>query len=72
MENWKDDWKGTKKEQISILESVLKDIKDANFKELSDKDFNKLFAEAIYRNLVISELTEMMCFIYNDGIMEDE
>lgn len=63
MGNWKEEWKGTKKEQRELIEEVLQDIKAQHFEEMNQADFNKLFNDAFCRTLVQSELSEMMLYI---------
>lgn len=58
-----DDWKGTKKELLEVVEYVIKGIKEESYSDMSDKDFNKLFLEAFTRNLVQNELADTMEYI---------
>ena len=47
MSDWETEWKGTKSEQDIIIKEITAYLKSRHFKEISDKKFNKLFAEAL-------------------------
>ncbi len=67
MSNWKEEWKGTKKEQRELIEEVLQDIKAQHFEDMNQADFNKLFNDAFCRTLVQAELVEMMLYIVENN-----
>ena len=61
-----EEWKGTQQEQKELVSVVLAQIKEEHFSEMSNKDFNKIFAEAFCRNMVQSELIGMMLYRKED------
>lgn len=63
-----DEWKGTKKEVTVLIDFIMNNIKNEYYDEvnITDKDFNKLFCEALTRNLVQNELVETMTYIYEN------
>lgn len=64
------EWKGTKKEVYQVIDCVMESIKES-YPDLSNKKFNKLFCEAIIRNIVQNEIAEMMAYINDNETVKD-
>ena len=60
------DWEGTKVERTETIDYILQDIYCKYFSDMSRRNFNRLFLEAFARNLVQSELREMMAYIVEE------
>lgn len=65
-----DEWKGTRKELINVIDYIMNDIKETYYNDvnITDKDFSKLFLEAFTRNTVQNELIEAMAYIHENEI----
>lgn len=57
------DWKGTIKERQEVIEQIATVIKINNFDTMDQRQFNRLFLEALSRNIVQAELIAMMLYI---------
>lgn len=60
------EWDGTKAERNEIIEERLEEIWGYNFPELKRRDFNRLFIEAFVRNVIQSQLLDMMHHIMEE------
>ena len=67
MENWKNNWTGTKKDFCAQMDYYITNILRKKLPyDLSDKDIRKLFLETICRNFIIAEIVEEMDYTLND------
>lgn len=63
---YRDEWNGTKKELIGLVEFCIDDIRKELDINISDRDMWKLFCEAFGRNVVQAELREMIAYILDE------
>jgi hypothetical protein len=63
---YRDEWSGTKKELIGLVEFCIEDIRKELDINISDRDMRKLFCEAFGRNIVQAELREMIAYILDE------
>jgi len=59
-------WNGGKAERTLIVDYIFKSLRAELFPEMDKKQFGKVFAEALLRNMVQAELREMMICIVEE------
>lgn len=69
---YRDEWNGTKKELIGLVEFCIEDIRKELDINISDRDMRKLFCEAFGRNIVQSELREMIAYILDEEEKDEQ
>ncbi len=68
---YRNEWYGTKKELIELVERCIEDIQVDMDIRISTRDMRKLFCEAFTRNIVQNELREMMAYIIDEEEKEE-
>ncbi len=66
MSNYRDDWTGTQKELHNVIDYMIEKLHEECELELSQKDMNRLFLEALTRNTVIEELKNAINNIHSE------
>lgn len=54
------EWDGTKAERAEVIAESMFQIQTAHFPDMKQRDFNRVFIEALSRNVVQAELVRMM------------